>query len=162
MLKINLGCEGNSEFGQYTHRYRMSFHRVTFYPTDGGSSEIVFNGSATENWSRHAEVAIRQHDAILRGNNPAAAALGSIKSPRKSASSRANGKLGGRPAIDAFNEKFPVAQDFHSGLWGWRRINGSVDLSKCAFKSRAAASRDRNQSNEKALFSRTGEIYISE
>jgi hypothetical protein len=89
-------------------------------------------------------------------------ALGSIKSPKKSASSRENGKLGGRPAVDGFNEKFPIAQDFHTGLWGWRRINGSVDLSKCAFKSRAAASRDRNQSNEKALFSRTGEICISE
>jgi hypothetical protein len=79
MLKINLGCEGNSEFGQYAHRYRMSFHRVTFYPADGGSGEIVFNGSATENWSRNAEIAIRQHDAKMRGNNPAAAALGSIK-----------------------------------------------------------------------------------
>ena len=92
----------------------------------------------------------------------AAAALGSIKTEKKAASSRENGKLGGRPAIDAFNEKFPVAQDFHSGLWGWRRINGSVDLSKCTFKSRAAASRDRNQSNEKALFNRTGEVCISE
>jgi hypothetical protein len=97
MLKINLGCEGNSEFGQYTHRYRMSFHRVTFYPADGGSGEIVFNGSATENWSRNAEIAIRQHDAKMRGNNPAAVALGSIKSDKKSASSRENGKFGGRP-----------------------------------------------------------------
>lgn len=97
MLKINLGCEGESEYGRYTHRYRMSFHRVTFYPDNGGSSEIVFNGSATKNWLLNAEVAIRQHDAILRGNNPAAAALGSIKSPKKAASSRENGKKGGRP-----------------------------------------------------------------
>jgi hypothetical protein len=64
-----------------------------------------------------------------------------------------------RPAI--LNEKFPVAQDFHSGLWGWRRINGCIDLRECKFKSRAAASRDRNQSNEKALFNRTGEVCIS-
>lgn len=92
----------------------------------------------------------------------AAAILGSIKSDRKTSASRENGKLGGRPAIDAFNAKFPVAQDFHSGLWGWRRVNGCVDLSKCIFRSRAAASRDRNQSNEKALFNRTGEVCISE
>lgn len=93
---------------------------------------------------------------------PAAAALGSIKSPQKAASSRENGKKGGRPAVDEFNEKFPVAQDFHTGLWGWRRVNGAVDLSKCTFKSRSAASRNRKQSNEKALFNRTGEICISE
>lgn len=91
----------------------------------------------------------------------AAAALGRIQSERKSASSRENGKKGGRPAIDAFNEKFPVAQDFHTGLWGWRRINGCIDLRECTFRSRSAASRDRNQSNEKALFNRTGEICIS-
>ena len=91
----------------------------------------------------------------------AAAILGSIKSPRKSASSRENGKKGGRPAVDSFNEKFPVAQDFHTGLWGWRRINGCIDLRECKFRSHTAAIRDRNQSNEKALFLRTGEICIS-
>jgi hypothetical protein len=83
-------------------------------------------------------------------------------SDKKAASSRENGKLGGRPPVDEFNEKFPVAQDFHTGKWGWRRINGAGDLSKCTFKSRAAAARDRNQSNEKALFNRTGEVCISE
>lgn len=99
MLKINLCCEGNSEFGIYSHRYRMSFHRVTFYPTDGGSGIIIYNGSAHENWQRDAEVAIRQHYAKMRGSNPAAAALGAIRSPKKSASSRENGKLGGRPGM---------------------------------------------------------------
>lgn len=33
---------------------------------------------------------------------PAAAALGSIKSPKKAASSRENGKLGGRPAVKKY------------------------------------------------------------
>ncbi len=34
---------------------------------------------------------------INAGKNPAAAALGRIKTPKKAASSRRNGKLGGRP-----------------------------------------------------------------
>lgn len=101
MLKLTLGCEATSEFGTYAHRYRMSFHRVTFYPVDSGSSEIVFNGSAHENWSRDAEDAIRAHDAKLRGKNPAAVVLGakggSVKSSAKSASSATNGMKGGRP-----------------------------------------------------------------
>jgi len=101
MLELTLSCEGKSEFGRYAHRYRMSFHRVTFYPADGGSSEIVFNGSARENWSNDAVDAIRAHDARLRGKNPAAAVLGAkggaVKSAKKSASSAANGAKGGRP-----------------------------------------------------------------
>jgi hypothetical protein len=100
MLKIIL-ASAESEFGHYAHRYRMSFHRVTYYPVDGGSSEIVFNGSARENWMRDTEDAIRTHDAKLRGKNPAAAVLGAkggaVKSAAKSASSAANGALGGRP-----------------------------------------------------------------
>jgi hypothetical protein len=95
----------------------------------------------------------------------AAAALGkkggSVKSEAKTASSRENGKKGGRPATDAFNEMFPVGQDFHTGKWGWRRVNGCLDLSRCVFGSKSSASRDRNQSNEKALFERTGEVCIS-
>ena len=35
--------------------------------------------------------------AAAGGGNPAAVALGSIKTPKKAASSRRNGKLGGRP-----------------------------------------------------------------
>ena len=42
---------------------------------------------------------IKQEENIMKKNDikKAAAILGSIKSPRKSASSRENGKLGGRP-----------------------------------------------------------------
>lgn len=100
MLKIFL-AEADSEFGRYTHRYRMSFHRVTFYPASGIGSELVFNSSAYENWMNDAEIAIRTHDAKLRGNNPAAAILGAkggiVKSAAKKKSSAANGALGGRP-----------------------------------------------------------------
>jgi hypothetical protein len=62
---------------------------------------------------------------------------------------------------EEFNNMFPVAQDFHTGKWGWRRINGCIDLSKCTFKSKGAASRDRNQSNEKAHYELTGELALS-
>lgn len=66
MLKVTLGCEAISEFGRYSHRYRMSFHHVTFYPAGGGSSQIVFHGSAHEKWQSDAETEIRAHDAKLR------------------------------------------------------------------------------------------------
>lgn len=101
MLKIILGCEGESEFGCYTHNYRQSFHHVNFHPVDGSKSQLIFSGSPCENWSRDSEDAIRTHDAKLRGKNPAAAVLGAkggaVKSAAKSASSAANGAKGGRP-----------------------------------------------------------------
>jgi hypothetical protein len=43
------------------------------------------------------------------------------------------------------NEAYPVAQARHTGLWGWERVNGGIDLSKCRFLSRLAATRDRNR-----------------
>jgi hypothetical protein len=97
MLKFTLRCEAVSELGSYAHRYNRSFHRVTFVPVDGGSGELVFNGAATDTWMDSAHDSIVAHDAKLRGNNPAAAALGRIKSDKKAASSRENGKKGGRP-----------------------------------------------------------------
>jgi hypothetical protein len=43
------------------------------------------------------EVKILEYAAKLTGKNPAAVALGSVKSEKKSKSSAANGALGGRP-----------------------------------------------------------------
>ena len=63
--------------------------------------------------------------------------------------------------MEKFDEMFPVAQNFHTGLFGWRRVNGGFDLSACRFKSKSAAARDRNQSHEKALFEKTGELALS-
>jgi hypothetical protein len=40
---------------------------------------------------------MRPRDYIPEYKNPAAVALGKIKSPKKAAASRKNGKLGGRP-----------------------------------------------------------------
>ncbi len=74
MLEITLRCEGKSDFGIYTHNYRQSFHHVNFHPVAGGPGHLVFTGSAVPSWQNDAENAIRNHDAILRGKNPAAAA----------------------------------------------------------------------------------------
>lgn len=137
--------------------HRIELYENCLYLAEAEQREMTQNTpelrSAIDDWADKWNLKI--------DTSAAAADLGRIKSERKAASSRENGKKGGRPAVDEFNEKFPVAQDFHTGLWGWRRINGAVDLNKCTFRSRAAASRDRNQSNEKALFNRTGEICIS-
>jgi hypothetical protein len=44
-----------------------------------------------------ARLAHHRHASGMRGKNPAAVALGSIKSKKKAAASRRNGKKGGRP-----------------------------------------------------------------
>jgi hypothetical protein len=61
----------------------------------------------------------------------------------------------------SFLKDFPACQNWHTGLWGWRRVNGCYDLSQCRFKSKAAASRDRNKSNEMGYFISSGELVIS-
>lgn len=45
------------------------------------------------------------HDENCSKRNPAAVALGSIKTEKKSAAARQNGKKGGRPVIKTTNEK---------------------------------------------------------
>jgi hypothetical protein len=46
-------------------------------------------------WANDPNSSANQDDRIRK--NPAAVALGKIRSPKKAASSRRNGKLGGRP-----------------------------------------------------------------
>jgi hypothetical protein len=54
----------------------------------------------------------------------AAAALGSSKSPRKSATSQANGKKGGRPTQDGQNWLTVFATPAFSGGWTLTDANG--------------------------------------
>ena len=57
-----------------------------------------------------------------------------------------------------FNEKFPCGQCFHTGRWGWRQVNGGLNLKQCYFRSKAAAARDRN----KNLMLEDGKIVVCE
>ena len=45
----------------------------------------------------------------------------------------------------AVDEAFPPGMCTSTGLWGWERVNGCLDLAKCKFGSRLAAVRDRNK-----------------
>lgn len=77
---------------------------------------------------------------------------GSAKSPRKTASSRENGKKGGRPRRDAeyvnwkreYEKKHPVCQA-STGQWGYARVNDGIDLSACKYDTERAAKLARNQ-----------------
>jgi hypothetical protein len=120
----------------------------------GVTSPIVERDGKTY-WQKHSDkqgVLISSEDDIRMMLRTAAAGRigGAAKTEAKKAASRENGKKGGRPPIDEFNAEFPVIQDFQSGLWGWRRENGCIDLKKCTFKSRAAAILDREKDKGKA------------
>ncbi len=60
-----------------------------------------------------------------------------------------------------FLAMFPVAQDFHTGLWGWRRINGCLDLSCCNFKSEMACKQNRGKSHEIQVYAVMGKLCLS-
>lgn len=47
----------------------------------------------------------------MKNKNPAAVALGSIRSEKKSQSSRENGKKGGRPKMNDEMREFPLGKD---------------------------------------------------
>lgn len=78
---------------------------------------------------------------------------GSVKSEAKAKSSPANGAKGGRPPLDPEQAKYihdeavkyPVGQSSRSGLWGWARVSGGLDLSACSYKTELAAKRARNR-----------------
>ena len=59
-----------------------------------GDIEVI-NLSTGERWQR---VSGEGESVLESTKNPAAVALGKIKTPKKAAASRKNGKLGGRPS----------------------------------------------------------------
>jgi hypothetical protein len=46
-------------------------------------------------------------------------------------------------AADLFKRSHPVLQAFHSGLWGWRRVQGALDLTACVHRTKRIAEIDR-------------------
>ena len=47
--------------------------------------------------------------------------------------------------LAGFRAAFPVCQSFHTGRWGWRRVNGCVNLNTCVWKTEAEAEADRDR-----------------
>ena len=72
-----------------------------------------------------------------------------------------SGYLTSYSTLAGLDEGFPVGRSIHSGLWGWERINGCLDLSRCVFGSKLAATRDRNRAWREALDNAPFEIAIA-
>lgn len=53
--------------------------------------------------------------------------------------------------ITILDVHYPVCQAFHTGLWGWSRINGCVDLSMCHHKTERAAKISRNKQGKEII-----------
>jgi hypothetical protein len=47
--------------------------------------------------------------------------------------------------VQKFIEAHPVVQITNTGLWGYNRVNGAVDMRSCTFKSERAAKSARTQ-----------------
>ena len=68
------------------------WHYVPF-----GKTAIFLGSNVTEALATIDDIAGEREDVSAAERSAAAAALGSIRTPKKAASSRENGKLGGRP-----------------------------------------------------------------
>lgn len=47
--------------------------------------------------------------------------------------------------LESMKEKFPILQSFRNGKYGWRRVNGSLNLNSCGFATEAEATKDRDR-----------------
>ncbi len=48
------------------------------------------------------------------------------------------------PTLEEFRAKFPVRQATQTGLFGWERVSGCVNLNACRFRTEAEAAADRD------------------
>jgi hypothetical protein len=77
-------------------------------------------------WS---DVIFDHYEEIIERRKEAAAALGSIKTPKQAAASRENGKKGGRPSMKAIEEKLNIRVEkqgyvngiLHYKVWRFRK-----------------------------------------
>jgi hypothetical protein len=49
------------------------------------------------------------------------------------------------PTLEEFRGIFPTQQSTHTGLWGWQRRAGCVNLNACSFATEAEAAADRDR-----------------
>ena len=62
--------------------------------------------------------------------------------------------------LSEFRDQFPACQNFGSGKWGWRRVNGCIDLRACRFDSHEEAIADRDATiREGRLDAENGQPY---
>jgi hypothetical protein len=47
--------------------------------------------------------------------------------------------------LQDFQAAYPVGQNERTGKWGWRRVNGCLNLNSCVFRTETGASQDRDE-----------------
>ncbi len=52
--------------------------------------------------------------------------------------------------IESFKAAHPIRQNRSTGYWGFERVCDCLNLNRCVFKSKQAASRYRNEAAENA------------